>query len=385
MDTFMEIEEKVVFGKPSFTISNRNIELSVTRQGGQMAPVVFYKDSENPVKPYFISPWQTEPEEPEEPNLKPLRGDFFCMPCGLPKAFREEGFMVHGETATGNWQFEDFSNEDGLQTLALRMNTNLRKGSVRKTLSIREGSNAIYIRHELSGYQGSFSFGHHAILAVPKENGSLIYSSSPFQFGYTQPRNPSEFGNNGEYFFLDSGKKFSSLKKVPTIWKEQPEIDCTDYPTAAGFGGLVQFYNNQNSTPAWSAAYFPKENYVWFALKDARILPATVLWIENKSRHGHPWNGRTCCLGIEDNCVAIGDDEFNLGLRQDLERNSICFEHCLEPEQVVRVSHIQGVQRVPDDFGQIENIIFNENSITLVSQSGKMTEADVEWKFIYNQ
>lgn len=375
--------EKIVYGKKSYVISNKNIELSITKQGGHMAPVVFYRDTGNPVIPYFISPWQSETEEPQEPNLKPLRGDFFCMPCGLPNAFRDEGFMVHGETASENWYFEDILEENDSTQLILRMDTKLRKGTVRKIIKLIEKSNVIYLTHELSGFEGSFSLGHHATLKIPEKTGSVLISTSPVKFGYTQPRNEFKFENNGEYYFLQSSRKFYSIKSVPTIWKDKPYINCSEHPLTDGFMGLIQLYNEESIKPAWVAAYYPDSNFVWFALKNPSVLTTTVLWMENRGRHAEPWSGRTRCLGVEDNCVAIGDDDLNAELRSDLDNNGIRYNHILDKNHKMTINYIEGVQKVPSEFGEVKNIIFNDCEISLISQTGREISITVDWEYLY--
>ncbi len=348
-----------------------------------MAPVVFYKDTGSPVAPYFISPWQMEDGEPREPNLKPLRGDFFCMPCGLPKAFRDEGFMAHGETASEDWLLEDIAEEVGSIRLILHMDTQIRKGTVNKIITLHEGSNIIYIRHELSGFEGSFSLGHHATLRIPEREGSAIFSTSPVKFGYTQPRGKMEFENNGEYYCLQSSKKFGSIKDVPTIWSDKPSIDCSKHPLTNGFMGLVQLYSEGNGKPAWAAVYYPQENFIWFALKNPEILTTTVLWMENRGRHTYPWSGRTRCLSVEDNCVAMGDDELNAELRSELDNAGIRYDHILNREKMMPVNYIQGVQKVPPQYGVVRDIVFVEGGISVLSQSGMKVDVAVDWKYIY--
>ncbi len=379
----MGYSEKIVYGKKSYVISNKNMELSITKQGGHMAPVVFYKDTCSPVAPYFISPWQMEAGEPQEPNLKPLRGDFFCMPCGLPKAFKDEGFMAHGETASEEWLLEDIIEEEGITQLMLHMDTQIRKGTVKKIIRLHAGSNIIYIRHELSGFEGSFSLGHHATLRIPEREDSAIFSTSPVKFGYTQPRGKMEFENNGEYYCLQSSKKFGSIKDVPTIWSDKPSIDCSKHPLTDGFMGLVQLYSEGNGKPAWAAVYYPQENFIWFALKNPEILTTTVLWMENRGRHAYPWNGRTRCLGVEDNCVAMGDDELNAELRNELDNAGIRYEHILNKEKKMTINYIQGVQKVPPEYGEVRNIVFEEGGISVFSQSGMKIDIAVDWKYVY--
>src|SRR5437763_1408689 len=74
---------RIEHSQPSLILSTPQVELAVTKLGGQLSPVTFYRDSSKPVQPYYISPWQDEPAKAMPvPVLVPLRGDFFCMPFG---------------------------------------------------------------------------------------------------------------------------------------------------------------------------------------------------------------------------------------------------------------------------------------------------------------
>ena len=79
---------------------------------------------------------------------------------------------------------------------------------------------------------------------------------------------------------------------------------------------------------AWTAVTFPAQRYVWFALKDPRVLRSTVLWHSNGGRHYPPWNGRHVnVLGMEDVTTY-----FHFGLAESARPNSISrrgFPTCL--------------------------------------------------------
>lgn len=374
---------KEVIGKESHILSNKCIEIAITKHGGHMAPVTFYRDSIKPVSPYFISPWQLEDYVPEEPVLRQLRGDFFCMPCGLPELYRKEGFTEHGETATGIWDLELESENEGVTELFLSMNTKIRKGNVKKSIRLKEGHNAIYIKHVLNGYSGSFCFGHHATLVMPEEKNSVLVSTSPIKFGFTLPRKKTEYSSEGEYYSLQPGMKFESIRNIPTIWKEMPYIDCSKHPIITGFVDVLQVYNEPSAKPAWVAAYYVREGFVWYALKDPGILPTTVFWMENRGRHLAPWNGRIRCVGLEDNCVAIGDDRYNRELKKVLDENGIIYEHHLNPGKPTVVNYIQGVEKVSEGFGRVEEVEFASGGMIMVSENGKKADIAVDWEFIF--
>jgi hypothetical protein len=217
---------------------------------------------------------------------------------------------------------------------------------------------------------------------VPEKERSVIVSTSPIQFGYTLPQEAGEFHDNGSYYSLQPGQRFESLSSVPSIWKERPFVDCTRHPIGTGFMDLVQVYNEPSSDPAWLAASYPDDGFVWYALKDPRVLPSVVLWMQNKGRHYGPWNGRTRCLGLEDVCVAMGEDRYNGALRKDLDGNGIVYEHVLSGGTPFVVSYVQGVARVPVEFGGVAAIEFNDGSIDLVSQHECRVRVEVDWKFV---
>src|ERR1017187_8018139 len=103
-----------IANQPSWTIRNDQVELAVTKAGGQMAPVTFYRHGAK-IQPYYINPWQDEKLAIDDPLLVPLRGDFFCAPFGAPSTHKGESHKCHGEPAWANWTLEDFE-KSGIAT-----------------------------------------------------------------------------------------------------------------------------------------------------------------------------------------------------------------------------------------------------------------------------
>ena len=173
-------------GQPSYVVASPQVEVAVTRLGGQMAPVTFYRDTDRPVQPYYISPWQAEPAaEMPAPVLVPLRGDFFCLPFGgNAETVAGEKHPPHGEVAGSAWQAVSVERRGNRSTLTLAIETRARAGRVTKEVSLVDGQNVVYTRHVVEGFTGRAPVGHHAILALPEEEGtvrilSLIHISEP--------------------------------------------------------------------------------------------------------------------------------------------------------------------------------------------------------------
>lgn len=372
-------------GQPSWVVRTKEMELAVTQLGGHMAPVTFYRNSDHPVRPYYISPWQEEKLKLDVPVLMPLRGDFFCMPFGgNDEKFKGEKHPPHGETAGGKWIFAGLEKRDDTTTLTLTLQTKFRPGKVTKKLSLVDGQNVIYCQHIIDGFAGPTPLGHHATLAVPEKDGSLRLTTSPFQFGMT---NPALFSDpqKGEYQSLQIGQRFTDLSKVPVLWKGEPDADCTSFPARTGFADLLAVFSKPAAElkgPAWVAAVNQEAGYVWFALKDPAVLPATVFWIENHGRHGSPWNGRNRCLGLEDVCAYFADGLVPSAKENDLNKAGIPTVINLSAERPTVVNYIQGAAKIPGGFGKVRRLEFSPGQVVIHSSTGKTVEAPVRYEFL---
>ena len=368
--------------QPGWMIQNDQVELFITHQGGHMAPVRFFRDFPQPIQPYYISPWQNENLEISEPVLVPTRGDFFCMPFGgNAELYQDEKHPAHGETAGAKWNLVEITTSEKITKLTLDMKTLVRKGHVTKNISLVHGENNLYISHTLNGFDGKMPIGHHATLAVPEEEETLKVSVGHFDLGMT---NPTIFGNpiNREYQSLAIGAEFTRLEEVPLLWKQPAVGDCSSFPQRQGFTDLLCVFKKLSLKPAWTTAVNEKEGYLWFALKDAAMLPCTTFWISNKGRHGDPWNGRNRCLGLEETCSYFAD-----GLAASVKSNIINKRGFptavnLSSAEPTVINMIQGVVKVPDNFGKVKDVRFGENVIHFISETGAEIHTKVYYDFL---
>jgi len=373
---------KTLASQPSWILRNRQVELAVTRLGGQMAPVTFRRDTASPIQPYYISPWQGEGGSWGAPVLKPLRGDFFCMPFGdNAAAWRGEDHPPHGETAGRAWRLAGAESVGPVASLTLDMRTRVRRGKVTKRLSLRDGHNAVYIQHTLEGLAGPMPVGHHAILAADEPDESMLVATSRYAFGMTCP---GAFGDpaGGSYQALAAGERFDNLKRVPLTFKTPAHGDCTKFPTRTGFTDLLAVFHKPAAHPTWTAVTHSRDGWIWFALKDAAVLPATVLWIANQGRHGAPWNGRNRCLAVEDACTHFADGLAASARSNALTRAGVATVLKLTADRPTVVRHIQGVVKAPTTFGRVRTVTFAPGEATFVSAKGKRVKAKVNWEFL---
>ncbi len=255
------------------------------------------------VEPYSVAPWAEEKPADKIPHLlRLLRGDFLCAPFGgSESAYRGEQHPPHGETANAAWTFESLEKDAARTTLHLSLRTKIRPGRVEKFIGLRRGETALYCRHVFSGFSGRMNLGHHATLKfsdAPGAHEQGLVATSPIAFAQVLPV-PFEKPEEGGYSSLKPGAAFTRLDQVPAA--DGTTADLSRYPARRGFEDLVMITHEAAPDFAWTAVTFPAQRYVWFALKDPRVLRSTVLWHSNGGRHYAPWSGRhTGVLGLED-------------------------------------------------------------------------------------
>ncbi|MSR66076.1 MAG: hypothetical protein EXS24_01725 [Pedosphaera sp.] len=377
---------KKIHSQTSFVLESKEVDLAVTALGGHMAPVTFFRNSAKPAKPYYVSPWQSEKASPMPvPVLVPLRGDFFCMPFGgNADAVNGEKHPPHGEVAGSKWSEAGVKKSGDVTTLTMTIDTTARKGRVTKELSLVDGHNAVYSRHVISGFAGNVPLGHHATLAMPEKEGAVRLATSAIQFGMTCPGLFSD-PKSGEYQSLLPGAKWSDLSKVPLAWKDQPDADLTRLPARRGHADLVQLINEpweKIGGPAWTTATFQDEGFLWFSLKDPAVLRTTVFWIENRGRHGHPWNGRNNCLGLEDVTAHFADGLSASTRENGLTQAGVETALKLSADKPTAVNYIQGAVKIPAGFENVMALEFAPGTVTFISTTGKRVSAPVRHEFL---
>jgi hypothetical protein len=371
-----------VLGQPSWRIATPRVEAFVTETGGHLGPVIFDRRGKK-IAPLSVAPWAEEDLDRSTPAIiRVLRGDFFCMPFGgNESAYRGERHPVHGETANAKWKFESLDEDDaGCVRLHLALRTKIRPGRVDKYISTPADHDAIYQRHVVSETSGPMNFGHHAMIKFPNEPESGVVSTSRFVHGQVFVR-PTELPANRGYSILKPAEEFESLERVPTTTGET--TDLSRYPARRGFEDIVMLVSDASAPFAWTAVTFPRQRYVWFALKDPRVLQSTIFWISNGGRHYPPWNGRHVnVMGLEE-----VTSYFHLGLAESVKPNplsqrGIQTSAYLKPSEPLTVNYIFGVVAIPPKFDRIASIEPASDGIELRSSSGAIARTPIDLKFL---
>jgi hypothetical protein len=374
---------KNILGQPSWRIASDRVEAFVTELGGQIAPITFDRQGRK-IAPYSVAPWAEEKLDRNMPAiLRALRGDFFCLPFGgNATPFRGEKHPMHGETSNAKWRLVAEQHEEGRHSLHLSLKTRVRSGRVDKEIRLADGEDAVYCRHTVSGMSGPMCLGHHAMLKFPVAEGSGAISTSRFVHGQVLPT-VFERPDLGGYTALKMGAEFQSLNAVPTACGGV--ADLSRYPARRGFEDLVMIVSDDKLPLAWTAVAFPRERFVWFALKDPKVLRETVFWMSNRGRHYPPWSSRHVnVMGLEEVTA-----NFHLGLAASARPNPISrkgWPTCLklERKRPLVVNYIMGVAAIPAGFDRVAALEpgADGKSITLRSASGRQAAVKVDLGFL---
>jgi hypothetical protein len=375
--------KRAVLGQPSWRLASSEVEAFVTVMGGHLSQVTFERGVRK-IRPYAVAPWAEESRDASLPSvLQVLRGDFFCLPFGgNDKPFRGERHPAHGETANAHWHFESLETSDEQSCLHLSLRTRIRPGRVDKKIFLRNGQNNLYCQHQVSRMRGPMNLGHHAMLKFPTEPASGRLSTSKFVYGQVLPQ-PLEEPEQRGYSCLQPGAEFDSLAAVPMINGE--ETDLSQYPARRGFEDLVMLVSDDKMPFAWTAVVFTKQRFVWFALKDPRVLRETIFWFSNGGRHYRPWNGRhVSVMGLEE-----VTSFFHFGLAESARKNSISargFPTCvrLDARRSLVVNYIMGTARIPAGFDRVVSIqaLPGNKAIRLHSARGQQAQTQVDLEFL---
>ncbi|MDB6092654.1 MAG: hypothetical protein JWM32_216 [Verrucomicrobia bacterium] len=372
---------RTVRGAESWRLASDRVEAFLTCEGGHLAPVTFQTDR-GPVQPFHVAPWTEKAEAKKYSGpLKVLRGDFFCAPFGgNERKWRQEQHTIHGETSGKRWKLRAIVAVPGGIELSAEMRTSVRRGLVTKRIQLRDGETNLYCQHELAGFTGPMCLGHHATLAFPPEEGSGQITISSWRQGRVCP-SVLEDPARGGYSCLQPDAPFQDLRRVPR--SDGSMADLSRYPARAGFEDAVMVSAAPGAGPAWTAVSFPKSGYLWFALKDSRVLASTLLWISNGGRHYSPWNGRhRAVMGLEE-----VTSYFHYGLAESAasnprSRRGIPTVLQLHPSRPLKVNYVMGVVAIPRRFDRVRGVRFGAGQVVFESESGASVVHAVDLDFL---
>ncbi len=370
-----------VHGQPSWSFRSSHVHANLTKLGGHLGPISFRLDHRL-VMPLSVAPWAEEKLSADTvPLLRALRGDFFCAPFGdNSTGWRGEQHPPHGEPANARWRLVAYERSADRSTIHASLETTIRRGRIDKYITLREGHAAIYQRHVLAGSEGPISLGHHATVKFPELPASGVVSTSRFVHGQVFPgtfESPEKRG----YQSLKPSATFRSLEKVPLL--AGGTTDLSRYPARRGYEDLVMLSADPALPFAWNAVTFPRERYVWFALRDPGMLRSTVLWLSNGGRHYPPWNGRhTAVMGIEDVTSYFHYGQAESAKPNPLSRRGIATALKLSAKRPTTINYIMGVAAIPAGFDRVASIRAAKGGIELVAANRSRAACPLDLDFL---
>lgn len=349
------------------------MRLEVSSDGGFLYPAEFQLSDGRTISPLHRAPWLEEviPDD-VPPMLRGLRGDFFCAPFGDSDLLPEES-RPHGATANATWNL--VSSDDS--QLELELEGSVMGAWITKCVSIRAGQAVVYQEHAFHGGSGALPVGHHAMLHTTEP---LLLGFSNWIWGATPPQMIEPDPATGRSS-LAYPQRFSDLREVRLNNGET--CDLSTYPRLEHSEDLLMLVADPSLPFAWSAATNQRAGWVWFALKNPRVLRSTVLWLSNGGRDTAQWSGRhTGVIGIEEVSAY-----FHLGHRASVGANPLSTQGIktaleLRPDGEVTIRYAFGAVAVPDGFGRVAQIRAAVGGIALEDEAGRRVRAAVDLEFI---
>ncbi|RPI75960.1 MAG: hypothetical protein EHM47_01065 [Ignavibacteriales bacterium] len=354
------------------TIKNDKVKVGVTEECGHLHPVRFFIDNKV-VEPLNIAPWINEKlDDSIPPMLKMLRGDFFCMPFSNSDVLKDED-RAHGTTANDKWNL--ISKDNSL--LEFKLDKKVSGAEIIKRIKLNSDHPVIYQEHKIIGGEGKIPIGHHLMLKVPEK---IYLSFSDFLFGET-PLFPVETDPEMGNSIFKYPQQFTDLTKIKS--KNDGDIDLSRYPVYQDHEDLLMLKSDESLSFAWSAASAPRNGWLWFSIKNPKILNSTVLWLSDGGRNYPPFSDRhRKVIGIEE-----VTSYFHLGHKASIEKNHLNekgYKTFIELNHGVThsIKYAFGLVKIPKDFRHVISIVEDKNGIEIKDENNLEVHVNVDMSFI---
>ncbi|MDQ6433792.1 hypothetical protein RB623_06965 [Mesorhizobium sp. LHD-90] len=341
-------------------IATDGITVAFNRQGGVIDELVIEPAGGAALRPLHKAPWVRDGEilpDHVAPVERRLAGDFFCAPFGR----RGDGLPIHGWAANGEWESAGTETAPGgTVTAAYRLRQDVDGARLTKRISLHPGHPIVYQQHEFEGGNGRLPVAHHAMLHVP--GGARLSFSK--KIGGGTPAAALEPDPSRGRSVLAYPQTFENLSSVRRANGET--VDASFYTFDQAHEDLVLMTEDPGAKLGWSAALAEKDGFLFFAVKDAALLPQTILWMSNGGRNYSPWNGRhRAVIGIEEGAADLGIDPARPGIPPDPPSGLT-----LAPGRTTAIRYAFGAIAAPAGWTRVADIFVEAGKITLADASG---------------
>jgi len=282
---------------------------------GMAGPILFDLGGERLVSPLAVAPWSDDPPEElarVEPLLQRLRGEWPCVPFGVPQTRTDLPSdwqppavatpwhtQAHGFSSHHDWQFD--STSEGRVDLSIAYPADHPIARLERSVSARPGQPAVDFRLTIHPRRDvELPIGLHPVFRLPDEPGAarLVLPAQARAWTFPVDVEPGRSALAPDQRDQPPAALNRDITRLPFA---QPSEDLV---LLTGTGGRVALENHV-------------EGYRAILTWDAEALPSCLLWMSNGGRQFYPWNGRFRAIGIEPI-----SGPFDLGLAHALNRNS---------------------------------------------------------------
>jgi hypothetical protein len=314
--------------------------------------------------------------------MQVMRGDYFCFPFGVnADAVNGKKQPLHGVTANECWDFAGIVQDGKATTMTLRVPFLPDDGEILKVIKIVDGHPVMYVNHVIKGFTGRSSIGTHPCIRSSDTPGADFLDMTEPVACFTPP-NPLETPDNRGYYQLKYGEQIADRRKIPTI--HGGLVDLTRYPLAKGYEDAVMFLADPAKDFCFASLGCPELGYLYFQLKDPKVLKGSLYWMPNNGRHYAPLNGRLGSL--------IGIDEITgyyfYGRKPSMDANPLSdkgFETCLDfsASKPTNIRTISGTIPIGKDFKGVKDIVRKDgNTVTILGKGGEKMDVPCAVDFL---
>lgn len=350
------------------TIETVGAKVTVNPQGGHLDQVAFGSGADR-IHPMHRAHWRTGEDNGGLPETVPsemgqslasLSGDFFCAPFGHDDI---TGTVEHGLTANGTWLEENRkTDDDGSVTATFRLEGTISGATVFKEITLKPDQPIVYQRHRFVGGAGEIPVAHHPMVRV---TGEALLNFSPKAFGAT-PTNPPESDPARGNSALQYPQVFADLSSVKL--KDGTLIDLTRQPGPADAEDFLILAELRDSTLGWSTVSAVEDGFLFFTIRDPRVLPFTMIWMSNGGRRYAPFSSRhRGVIGIEEGCTFFGDGREASSQKNWLKDRGYPTAIKLVPDGQVEICFAFGAMRLPAGWRSVSDLSLEGDQLAITS------------------
>ena len=306
------------------SLSGAQCRCAVQAAGGMLGPAAFTIGAGRVVEPLAVAPWADDPPEQLatiEPILRRLRGEWPCVPFGVPmppehlpadwqpqpppspEAWNGE---AHGYGSHHDWQFDAVTDDSA--TLSIAYPDDHPIAGLRRGISIAQDAARIDVDLEVMPRRDcSLPIGLHPVLNLPQRPHTVRLGFAEGARAWTFPL-PVEPGRSA----LGPDQRDGA----PDAILDAAGQPC-DLRRALPFASASEDLVLLTGTDGWIDFDNLEQGYRVSIRWDPADFPACLLWISNGGRQFYPWSGRFHGIGIEpvaapfDLGTAIASDSAN--------------------------------------------------------------------------